>query len=174
MVRSTTVIWLISLLVLSVIAAGASLVSVTGQYETVDGGYRYGLTLQNTSEPLLDLHVSMFTVYLVGWPYTQVDSPPSWESSTRTYNVLWETSAVPSATWGEGVPPGRTLAGFSFTSPVLVTSMGYHVWMSNGTDEDGEGGTVTVSLLPEPSALLALGAGGLGLLGAARRRRRTG
>jgi hypothetical protein len=160
---------LLCLFLCSLSTADAGLVSVTGNYQLVDTGYRYYFTVQNTTDPLPNLHVGSFNVWPDSGPYSTVDSPPGWYAVLTPYTVFWSSGISP--IWYDGIPPGQTLSGFNFTSPQLVTSMTYHVWMSNGTDVDGEVAEVSITPIPEPSSLLALGLGGLGILGTALRRR---
>jgi len=85
-----------------------------------------------------------------GWRIYQDHREVSWRANDIAYNIA----------------TGSSLSGFCLTSQAAPVQLRYSV-----TGFAGYSGFVTPQLVPEPSSLLAIGVGGIGVLGTVLRRR---
>jgi len=168
-------------------ALATPIVSVTGIYSAPVGGvytYNYTVSVLSGSES-----VWQFWIY-PGGSFTnvsQIIEPPD--------NVLWDNITMtdlnldPYIQWYaldysgvDDIKPGNSLSGFSYDSTVAPGLVYYEVFGSGEFVDptmgysmptpDYSSGTILVEPIPEPSTILLLGGGLLGLLGAGILRRR--
>jgi len=130
---------------------------VTGTYRPVSQGWRAEFTLHNALED-----ETIFMWYAVTADAGDVGTPAGWHIRQDYRKVGWDANSV-----ADRLQPGASLSGYNFTSQAQTSTYGWYV----GSDKWGYVGTVTLDLVPEPSAVLAL-AGGLGVLGLPFIRRR--
>ena len=130
---------------------------VTGTYAPSLDGYLVQFTVHNTTVDELVWSWSILT-----FDAQNPVAPIGWHALTTSREVNWETR-----TPGDMVQPGGNVTAFGYTSQSAPGTLHYSV----NSYVAGYSGSVTPELMPEPSSLLALGVGGLGLIGAALRRR---
>ena len=133
---------------------------VTAVYRQVEGGYRVSFNVT----------AGDYTVYR--WGFQRIDpfgltSPDGWYATVFTRYTDWMA-----VSGNDELLPGGTLVGCGATFPQLPTQIDYFV-MQRAVPSACYG-TVAPIPIPEPSSLLALGIGGIGVLGAALRRRVRG
>lgn len=131
---------------------------VTGSYQQISQGYYVCFTLHN---PLGDKLLWTFSVATSD--ASNPVSPTGWSIYQTFREVNWETRNL-----AQMVQPHSSSGGFAFISQSLPGSMG---WSVHGSPSGDYRGSVTPAPVPEPCSLLVLGMGGLGVLGAALRRR---
>ena len=135
--------------------ASAGTPYVTGLYEPVEGGYRLYFTLHNALE-----EKAIWYWYIATEDAFDPFGPPGWTIWHTFRDVQWRANS----TWE--LPPGQSLGGFGYTAANKPSVLPYYI-------DIGYAGEVTMVLIPEPSSLLALAGGFLGLGGLALRRRRN-
>ena len=150
------------LLLLSIsAAASAGTPYVTGLYEPVEGGYKLYFTLHNALED-----EAIWIWYVATEDAFDPFGPPEWTIWHTFRDVQWQTDWK--RPW-DRLPPGESLGGFGYTAANEPSVLSYYI----GGEINGYAGEVTMVLIPEPSSLLALAGGFLGLGGLALRRRRN-
>jgi hypothetical protein len=133
---------------------------VTGVYEPMEGGYRLYFMLYNTFDEEA----------IRGWSVYTDDSlapvgPPEWNIYHTYKQVQWSTDEL--EPWNR-LPAGQSLGGFEYTAANEPDVLPYLIM---GAMTGGYVGEVEMVPIPEPSSLLALGGGLMGLAGLALRRR---
>lgn len=129
---------------------------VSGSYQPVQGGYLLQFALHN---PLAG--EGLYRWFVATSDAMSPSAPEGWEINQDFREVNWHTSDSRYVVWS-----GQSLGGFSFISQGLPDQLHYSIVGSAGYS-----GSVTPAPVPEPCSLLALGMGGLGVLGTALRRR---
>jgi hypothetical protein len=142
---------------------------VAATYQPVEGGYRYYLSVHNYLSPEWGNIVIIDAYPLFG--ASGLEAPPLWNTGYNSWQVHWETD-LGGHDWQDGIPPGQSLSGFSVVVPEILTSFTYHLMWYSGTDGTAAWGDVYPTPIPEPSSLLALCGGLMGLGGLVLRRRR--
>jgi hypothetical protein len=131
---------------------------VTATYEPLSQGYLVRFVLHNT---LQQEYITQLTV--VTNDATDLLSPAGWNVFQNFRQVDWDT---PNPSYQ--LQPGQIRDGFGFTSQnspgTLNLNITSNTWSYNGS--------VTPTLVPEPSSILAIAGGIVGLGGLALRRRR--
>ena len=131
---------------------------VTGWYQPLTEGYQLYFAVHNTLDDEMITDWSITTADArdpfgpVGWMIYQDARKVEWYAPDSAYRVF----------------PGQTLGGFGLVAESAPGTLSW--WMLS--NKWSYVGSVTPALIPEPSSLLALGTGALGLLGLRLRRRR--
>ncbi|MHB8762926.1 MAG: PEP-CTERM sorting domain-containing protein [Deferrisomatales bacterium] len=136
------------------------------------GAWRYDFALVNTSDPVADVEVDLFDVFLTFDPlFTSTDFvvPTGWFADGGAGFFL------AFADFGSEILPGARLDSFGFTLDGRLGSPPVFTVHLTNPDPNGDPFTVpapTLEPIPEPATAVLLASGLLGLAGSARRRRR--
>lgn len=156
--------------------------SLYQEYDLGGGLWRYDYTLYNTSDPVENTGYNLYDFFLyfdstvtlsvilspADWDFNSNESPPA--SGNYHDFIDWFSTLPGEPPTGADIAPGGFLGGFSLTSDTRLASLSYDVFLTNPDPTLDpvlySGNTASV---PEPSTVLLIGSGLIGLAGLRRR-----
>jgi len=145
--------------------------------ETPLGGglWEYDYTFYNTSDPIADAGYDLYDLFLNVSPavtLSNILSATNWDfiSDSSTF-IDWSSTMPGEPPIGSDIAPGTSLSGFSLTSDTQLASLSFDATLSNPNDPINP--VVfpgTTALVPEPSTLILVGSGLIGLTGYGRKK----
>jgi hypothetical protein len=146
--------------------------------ETDLGGgiWQYDYMLFNTSDPVADAGFDLYDLFFTFTPsplFTVLSVPSGWDWIGDPSGFLLAFSLNPGAPpVGTDIAPGESLGGFFFSFDYQAGALPFDVTFTNPNDPDMpeiySGTSSSSSAVPEPSTLLLVAVGLVGLVGLRR------
>jgi len=135
------------------------------------GIWKYDYTIMNNSDPVADVGYDIYDLFL-GFDPTitlkSIVSPTGWDQISDASFIDWFSTIPGEPPSGTDISPAGSLSGFSFESNTRLASIAFDVLFVNPDDPFNPvpiSGLTTTSAVPEPSTLLLMATGLIGLGG---------